>query len=82
MVGGIINVALMAMVPMLGGFVSLVVLFAVGAVGGGLALPSVSAIAVEEGRKFGMGTVMGTLSMVQSLGLALWPTGTRSPCQR
>ena len=40
---------------------------------GGLALPAASAIAVEEGKRFGMGSSMGFFNLGMSLGLATGP---------
>lgn len=42
-------------------------------VSSGLALPAASAIAVEEGRRFGMGSSMGFFNLGMSLGLATGP---------
>jgi MFS family permease len=42
-------------------------------VSGGLAIPAASAIAVDEGRRFGMGSSMGFLNLGMSLGLTAGP---------
>jgi len=40
---------------------------------GALALPAANALVVEEGRRFGMGALMGIFSLSMSLGLAAGP---------
>ncbi len=40
---------------------------------GALSLPAASAIAIQEGRKYGMGSIMGLFSMAMSIGLAVGP---------
>jgi DHA1 family multidrug resistance protein-like MFS transporter len=40
---------------------------------GALALPAANALVVEEGRRFGMGALMGIFSLSMSLGLAVGP---------
>jgi DHA1 family multidrug resistance protein-like MFS transporter len=72
-IGGTINLLFVALVPLSGQFLYLLPLLVVGAIGGGLALPAAAAVAAEEGKTRGMGTVMGALAMVQSLGLAVGP---------
>jgi MFS family permease len=42
-------------------------------ISGALSLPSASAIAVIEGRKYGMGSIMGLYNMAMSIGLAVGP---------
>lgn len=71
--GGIINIFFLALIPFLGNFWLLLVLFAIGSVGGAIIVPATSAIAVEEGRKYGMGTALGILATGQGIGLAVGP---------
>ena len=40
---------------------------------GALALPAANALVVEEGRRFGMGAMMGIFNLAMSLGLAVGP---------
>ena len=42
-------------------------------IGGGLALPAATAMAVEEGRTYGMGSAMGLISLGMGLGLGTGP---------
>jgi len=42
-------------------------------ISGALSLPAASAIAIQEGRKYGMGSIMGLFNMAMSLGLAVGP---------
>jgi len=72
-IGGIVNCLLLALVPLSGNFWYLLLLFIVGAIGGALSIPSVSALAIGEGRKYGMGTVLGAINMWQGLGFATGP---------
>ncbi len=43
-------------------------------IGGALSMPAATALSVEEGRKFGMGSTMSILMMAMSIGMALGPT--------
>ena len=71
--GGIINIFFLALIPLFGNFWPLLVLFAIGSVGGAIIVPATSAITVEEGRKYGMGTALGIIAMGQGIGFAVGP---------
>jgi len=71
--GGVINILSLALIPLLGSFWPLLILLAIGAIGGALSIPATSAVAVEQGRKYGMGTVLGALATGQGVGLAIGP---------
>ena len=43
-------------------------------IGGALSMPAATALSVEEGRKFGMGSTMSILMMAMSIGMVLGPT--------
>ena len=58
-------------IPWIGSFAPLLGLFMVMGVLESMAMPSVTAIAVEKGRSMGMGSVMGVFNMAMSLGLVI-----------
>jgi DHA1 family multidrug resistance protein-like MFS transporter len=64
---------LMALIPSCREFRSVLAVSLLMGIAGGMALPSASAIAVEEGRKFGMGSSMGFFNLGMSLGLGTGP---------
>lgn len=63
----------MVLVPFAGNFWLLLIVAAASAVGGGLSLAAASALAVDEGRKYGMGSTMGVTNMGMFIGFALGP---------
>jgi len=44
------------------------------AIGGAISMPAATALTVEEGRKFGMGSTMSILMMAMGIGFAIGPT--------
>ncbi|MFC2069157.1 MFS transporter, partial [Chloroflexota bacterium] len=60
-------------VPSANNFGTLLVLAALGSLGGTIAMPAASALAVEEGRKYGMGSTLALYSMAQGIGMAVGP---------
>ena len=54
-------------------FWQLLGLCALQGLGGAISLPAASALLVEEGRKFGMGSTMGMFAMAMSIGMAIGP---------
>jgi DHA1 family multidrug resistance protein-like MFS transporter len=64
---------LMSFLPICRGFWQVLFVNLVMGVSGGLAIPAASAIAVDEGRRFGMGSSMGFLNLGMSLGLTAGP---------
>ncbi|MFH1775906.1 MAG: MFS transporter [Chloroflexota bacterium] len=66
-------VIFMALIPSMGNFWMILTLCVLGGFGGATSSPAASALSVEEGRKFGMGSTMATLSTVMSIGFALGP---------
>jgi DHA1 family multidrug resistance protein-like MFS transporter len=71
--GSCIILLSLSAIPQAGIFWILLPLCLAMATGSGLASPSVSALAVAEGRKFGMGSTMGIVNMGMSIGFALGP---------
>lgn len=59
------------MIPWMGSFNSILGLFMVIGFFESMAIPSVSAMTVEKGRRMGMGSVMGIINMAMSLGLVI-----------
>jgi MFS family permease len=64
---------LLSLLPVCRGFDQIFLICLLMGVAGGLALPAATAMAVEEGRRFGMGSAMGLLNLGMSLGLATGP---------
>ncbi len=73
-IGGTINIVFLALIPMAHNYWQLLVLCALGSLGPGISLPAATAITVDEGRRFGMGTTMAMLMMAMSIGMAIGPT--------
>jgi len=46
------------------------------AIGGAISMPAATALTVEEGRKFGMGSTISILMMAMSIGMVLGPTSS------
>ena len=72
-VGGLINLTFLALIPLAHSFWQLLGLCAFGGLGGAVSMPAASALTVEEGRKFGMGSTMAIFSMAFSIGMAIGP---------
>ena len=62
-----------ALVPLTHNFWQLLGLCALGGLGRAIALPAASALTVEEGRKFGMGSTMAMFAVSMSIGMAIGP---------
>ncbi len=71
--GSLISVSFLALVPLLHNFWQLLGLCIFGAIGGAISMPAASALTVDEGRKFGMGTTMAMFAMAMSIGMAIGP---------
>jgi len=71
--GGIINLAFMALIPVTDNFWQLLGLCALGGLSGAISMPAASALMVEEGRRFGMGTAMAIFTMAFSIGMGAGP---------
>jgi MFS family permease len=72
--GGSVSFALlMVMIPNCRSFPQFLCVCLMMGVAGGLALPATTAMAVEEGRLFGMGSSMGFLNLGMSFGLGIGP---------
>jgi len=71
--GSLINLFFLGLIPLMNSLWQLLVLSAFGALGGTLSMPASSAMAVEEGRKYGMGSALGVFNMAMSFGMAIGP---------
>ena len=63
----------LALIPLAHDFWQLLALCALGSLGGAIAVPAASAMTVEEGRKYGMGSAIAMFSMALSIGMAIGP---------
>jgi len=63
----------MLVVPQAVGFWSLILLLAIAIIGDATALPSASALVIDEGRKFGMGMSMAMFNMGLGVGMSVGP---------
>jgi len=71
--GGIINIAFLALIPWGTDFWQLLGICILGSLGGGVSIPAASAMIVEEGREFGMGSTMAIFGVAFSIGMAIGP---------
>ena len=72
-IGGLTNLIYLALIPLGGNFWQLLAICALGGLGGAISMPAASALIVEEGRKFGMGSTIATFAMSMSIGMAIGP---------
>jgi len=72
-VGSLINLIFLALIPLEGNFWGLLGICSLGSFGGAISMPAASALIVEEGRKFGMGSTMALFGMAFSIGMAIGP---------
>jgi MFS family permease len=72
-IGSFATAASLALTPLGGNFWQLLWICAFGGISSAIAIPAASALTVEEGKKFGMGSTMAMLGMAFSIGMALGP---------
>ncbi len=72
-VGSLTNLTYLALIPLGGNFWQLLAICALGGLGGAISMPAASALIVEEGRKFGMGSTIAVFAMAMSIGMAIGP---------
>jgi DHA1 family multidrug resistance protein-like MFS transporter len=72
-IGGLTNLAFLALITVGGNFWQLLGICALGGLGGAISMPAASALTVEEGRKFGMGSAMAMFALAFSIGMAVGP---------
>jgi len=71
--GSLANIAFLALIPWGRNFFELLAICLAGSLGGSISMPAASAMIVEEGRRFGMGSTMAVFGMVFSLGMGIGP---------
>jgi len=72
-VGSLVNIASLALIPLGGNFWQLLGICALGGLGGAASMPAASALTVEEGRRFGMGSTMAIFFVAMSIGMVIGP---------
>jgi len=71
--GSLANIAFLTLIPWGRTFFELLAICLIGSLGGSISIPAASAMIVEEGRRFGMGSTMAVFGMVFSLGMGIGP---------
>ena len=71
--GSLTNFIFLALIPLAHNFWQLLGLCAFGGLSGAISMPAASALIVEEGRKFGMGSTIALFAMTFSIGMAIGP---------
>lgn len=71
--GSSINLSYLALIPLASNFWYLLGICAFGGLGTAISIPAASALTVEEGRKYGMGSTLAIFTMAMSVGMALGP---------
>ena len=72
--GNIIYLITLVLIPLANTFWQQIWLCFPRAIGGAISMPAATALTVEEGRKFGMGSTMSILMMAMGIGFAVGPT--------
>ena len=72
-IGSIIVFVFLALIPMTRDFWQLLGLSIFGSLGVGISMPAATAMSVEEGRKFGMGSTISMLTLAMAIGMAIGP---------
>ena len=71
--GGLLGTIVLVLITLTGNFVQLLVVLLIQGIGMGFAMPAATALVVEEGRKFGMGSTMSVFYLAMGIGMALGP---------
>lgn len=71
--GSLTNLVLLALIPLTHSFWQLLGVCALLGLGGAISLPAASALMIDEGRKFGMGSTIAIITMAMSIGMAVGP---------
>jgi MFS family permease len=69
--GSLINFTFLALIPVAHNFWYLLGVCALGGLGGAISMPAASALVVNEGRKFGMGSTFAIFTLAMSIGMAV-----------
>jgi len=71
--GSLINFMFLAMTPLARSFWHLLGLLIIRSIGNSISRPAESALSIEEGKRFGMGSTMAALALATSLGMGIGP---------
>lgn len=71
--GNLVYLASLASIPLASNFLLLFMVCIFRGIGGATSLPPATAMMVQEGRKFGMGSAMALLTMAMNIGMSLGP---------
>jgi len=71
--GCLVSFTYLALIPLAQDFWQLLALCALGSLGSAISVPAASALTVEEGRKYGMGSAIAVFTMALSIGMAIGP---------
>jgi len=69
----LLNFVLLAMIPLTSTFWQLLGLIIVRSIAGSISMPAESALTIEEGRRFGMGSTIAALTLAASIGMGIGP---------
>jgi DHA1 family multidrug resistance protein-like MFS transporter len=72
-IGGLANLTYLSLIPLGGNFWHLLGICALGGAAGAISTPALSALTVEEGKRFGMGSAMAMFAMALGIGMAAGP---------
>ena len=72
-IGCLVSFAYLALIPLAYNFWQLLVLCILGSLGSAISVPAASALAIEEGKKFGMGSAIAMFTVALSIGMAVGP---------
>lgn len=72
-IGSFLSTILLAVIPLTSSFGQLLAVLLIQGLTAALSMPAASALAVEEGRKYGMGSTMSMLFLAMSIGMAIGP---------
>lgn len=82
LIGSCVMAAAMLSIPLAGGFVHLLALFALIGIGEAVVWPTLGALATEEGRFYGQGSIMGIFNMSMSVGILIGSLGAGTMADR
>ena len=71
--GSLVRLTFLALIPLMHSFWQLFGLCALQGLGVAVSLPAASALVVEEGRRFGMGSTIAIFTLAMSIGMAIGP---------
>lgn len=71
--GSLLFAVSLALIPLTSTFGQLITVLLLQGISGAISMPAATALIVEEGRRFGMGSTMGAFMMAMSLGIAVGP---------